>query len=103
MTLEVNASRTKFRDFIEKIVRAKLGMNLPIVMQGTSLLYEVGDDLDEDEIRNYEANLEKVVAPLICLSFINIYIVVFETLILWLPPGAFQASISSHWWYTRHS
>uniref|UniRef100_A0A803LDM5 SUMO-activating enzyme subunit n=1 Tax=Chenopodium quinoa TaxID=63459 RepID=A0A803LDM5_CHEQI len=64
LTLEVNASRTKFRDFIEKIVRAKLGMNLPIVMQGTSLLYEVGDDLDEDEIRNYEANLEKVLCKL---------------------------------------
>jgi len=60
LTLEVNTSRTKLRDFIEKIVRAKLGMNLPMVMHGSSLLYEVGDDLDEDMIRNYEANLEKV-------------------------------------------
>ncbi|KAK9691048.1 hypothetical protein RND81_09G172400 [Saponaria officinalis] len=64
LTLEVDTSRTKFREFIEKIVRAKLGMNLPLVMHGLSLLYEVGDDLDEDEIRNYEANLEKVLSQL---------------------------------------
>lgn len=64
LTLEVNTSRTKLHDFIEKIVRAKLGMNLPMVMHGSSLLYEVGDDLDEDMIRNYEANLEKVLSEL---------------------------------------
>lgn len=45
---------------MEKIVKAKLGMNLPIIMQGSALLYEVGDDLDEDMERNYAANLEKV-------------------------------------------
>ncbi|XP_021853101.2 SUMO-activating enzyme subunit 2 isoform X2 [Spinacia oleracea] len=64
LTLEVNAPHTKFRDFIEKIVREKLGMSLPTVMQGNFLLYEDGDDLDEDERRNYEANLEKVLSKL---------------------------------------
>ncbi|XP_057535099.1 SUMO-activating enzyme subunit 2 [Amaranthus tricolor] len=64
LTLEVNAFRTKFRDFIEKIVRAKLGMHLPMVTNGNSLIYEFGDDLDEDEIRIYEANLEKVLSEL---------------------------------------
>lgn len=64
LTLEVNALRTKLRDLIEKVVRAKLGMNLPMVMTGHSLIYEVGDDLDEDEKRNYEANLEKVLSEL---------------------------------------
>ncbi|XP_074275418.1 SUMO-activating enzyme subunit 2-like [Silene latifolia] len=64
LTLEVDTSRTKFREFIEKIVRAKLGMNLPLVMHGLSLLYEVGDDLDEDMIQNYEANLDKVFSEL---------------------------------------
>lgn len=68
MTLEVNAFRTKFRDFIEKIVRAKLGMHLPMVTNGNSLIYEFGDDLDEDEIRIYEANLDKVVASLFHLK-----------------------------------
>jgi ubiquitin-like 1-activating enzyme E1 B len=29
-------------------------------MHATALLYEVGDDLEENEIANYTANLEKV-------------------------------------------
>jgi len=48
------------RDFVEKIVKAKLGMNSPLIMCGVALLYEVGDDLEEDMIANYTANLEKV-------------------------------------------
>lgn len=64
LTLEVNTSVTKLRDFVDKIVRAKLGMNLPLIMHGASLLYEVGDDLDEDMVANYEANLEKVLSEL---------------------------------------
>ncbi|XP_042495451.1 SUMO-activating enzyme subunit 2-like isoform X2 [Macadamia integrifolia] len=64
LSLEVNTYHTKLRDFVEKIVKAKLGMNLPLIMNGSSLLYEVGDDLDEDMVANYEANLEKVLAEL---------------------------------------
>jgi uncharacterized protein (UPF0276 family) len=48
------------RDFVEKIVKAKLGMYFPLIMHGSALLYEVGDDLDEDMVANYAANLEKV-------------------------------------------
>ncbi|GAB2291786.1 SUMO-activating enzyme subunit 2 [Dionaea muscipula] len=64
LTLEVNTSVTKLRDFVEKIVKAKLGMNFPLIMHGASLLYEVGDDLEEDMVANYEANLEKVLSEL---------------------------------------
>ncbi|KAG5247805.1 SUMO-activating enzyme [Salix suchowensis] len=46
-------SSLKLRDFVEKIVKAKLGMNSPLIMHATALLYEVGDDLEEDEIANY--------------------------------------------------
>lgn len=60
LLLEINTHQSKLKDFVEKIVKAKLGMNLPIIMQGSALLYEVGDDLDEDMERNYAANLEKV-------------------------------------------
>lgn len=60
LRLEINTSRSKLRDFVEKIVRAKLGMNLPLIMHGSALLYEVGDDLEEDMVANYAANLEKV-------------------------------------------
>ncbi|GER50339.1 SUMO-activating enzyme 2 [Striga asiatica] len=64
LTLEVNTHRSKLRDIVDKIVKAKLGMNLPLIMHGSALLYEVGDDLEEDEVANYAANLEKVLSEL---------------------------------------
>lgn len=35
-------------------------MNFPLIMQGASILYEVGEDLEEDMVAIYAANLEKV-------------------------------------------
>lgn len=64
LSLEINTSRSKLRDFVEKIVKAKLGINFPLIMHGSNLLYEVGDDLDEVEVANYAANLEKVLSQL---------------------------------------
>ncbi|KAI4342142.1 hypothetical protein MLD38_026798 [Melastoma candidum] len=64
LTLEINTKKSMLRDFVEKIVKAKLGMNLPLVMNGSALLYEVGDDLDEDMVANYAANIEKVLCEL---------------------------------------
>lgn len=64
LTLEINTHRSKLRDFVEKIVKAKLGMSLPLIMHGVALLYEVGDDLEEDEVANYAANLDKVLSEL---------------------------------------
>ncbi|KAB2603185.1 SUMO-activating enzyme subunit 2-like [Pyrus ussuriensis x Pyrus communis] len=64
LSLEINTHRTKLRDVVEKIVRAKLGMSLPLIMHGSALLYEVGDDLDEDMVANYAANLDKVLSEL---------------------------------------
>ncbi|CAK9134069.1 unnamed protein product [Ilex paraguariensis] len=64
LSLEINTKRSKLRDFVEKVVKAKLGMNLPLIMHGQVLLYEVGDDLDEDMVANYEANLEKLLSEL---------------------------------------
>lgn len=69
--LEINTHRAKLRDFVEKIVKAKLGMNCPLVMVGSALLYEVGDDLEKDMIANYSANLEKVSYTLV---FVNSFI-----------------------------
>lgn len=60
LLLEINTHQAKLRDFVDKIVKAKLGMTLPLIMHGSALLYEVGDDLDEGMIANYAANLEKV-------------------------------------------
>ncbi|XP_031260242.1 SUMO-activating enzyme subunit 2-like [Pistacia vera] len=64
LLLEINTYRSKLRDFVEKIVKAKLGMNFPLIMHGSNLLYEVGDDLDDDMVANYAANLEKVLSEL---------------------------------------
>ncbi|XVF45338.1 hypothetical protein PTKIN_Ptkin02bG0198000 [Pterospermum kingtungense] len=64
LSLEVNTHRCKLRDFVEKIVKAKLGMNFPLIMQGASILYEVGEDLEEDMVAIYAANLEKSLCEL---------------------------------------
>nr|GMC85377.1 SUMO-activating enzyme subunit 2 [Ipomoea batatas] len=64
LTLEINTHSAKLRDFVDKIVKAKLGMNLPLIMNGAALLYEVGDDLDEKMVKNYAANLDKVLCEL---------------------------------------
>ncbi|XP_015892483.1 SUMO-activating enzyme subunit 2 isoform X1 [Ziziphus jujuba] len=64
LLLEINTHRAKLRDFVDKIVKATLGMNLPLIMHGSALLYEVGDDLDEAMVANYAANLEKVLSEL---------------------------------------
>ncbi|KAL5790988.1 hypothetical protein ACOSQ2_005876 [Xanthoceras sorbifolium] len=64
LSLEINTNRSKLRDVVEKVVKAKLGMNFPLIMHGANLLYEVGDDLDEVMVANYAANLEKVLSEL---------------------------------------
>ncbi|GLT30615.1 hypothetical protein SLA2020_054070 [Shorea laevis] len=64
LSLEVNTCYSKLRDFVEKIVKSKLGMNFPLIMHGSQILYEVGDDLDADMVAIYSANLEKVLSEL---------------------------------------
>ncbi|XP_022747300.1 SUMO-activating enzyme subunit 2-like [Durio zibethinus] len=64
LLLEVNTHRSKLWDFVEKIVKAKLGMNFPLIMQGASILYEVGEDLEEDMVAIYAANLQKTLSEL---------------------------------------
>ncbi|KAJ3694064.1 hypothetical protein LUZ60_009544 [Juncus effusus] len=64
LLLEVNTKTTKLRDVIEKVIKSKLGMNLPLVMRGSNLIYEEGDDLDDDLVATYALNLDKVLAEL---------------------------------------
>ncbi|KHN19464.1 SUMO-activating enzyme subunit 2 [Glycine soja] len=63
LSLEINTNRSKLKDLAEKIVKAKLGMNLPLIMCASNLLYEAGD-VEDDMIAIYEANLEKALAEL---------------------------------------
>ncbi|XP_039046763.1 SUMO-activating enzyme subunit 2-like [Hibiscus syriacus] len=46
-----------------EIVKARLGMNFPLLMRAT-ILYEVGEDLEEDMVAVYAANLEKALSEL---------------------------------------
>ncbi|KAI5438380.1 SUMO-activating enzyme subunit 2 [Lathyrus oleraceus] len=59
--LEINTNRSKLEDVVEKIIKAKLGMNLPLIMNASNLLYEAGD-IEDDMVAIYDANLEKVLA-----------------------------------------
>lgn len=45
-------------------MKKKLAVVSPMVLFGNSILYETGDDLDEDEQRSYAANAAKVRHPL---------------------------------------
>ncbi|CAL0328741.1 unnamed protein product [Lupinus luteus] len=63
LSLEVNTNHSKLKDLVEKIVKAKLGMDLPLIMNASSLLYEAGD-VEDDMVPIYEANLEKVLSEL---------------------------------------
>lgn len=48
------------RDVLEKVVKRKLGVRDPVIMQGSSLLYETGEDLEEDMAAHYASLLDKV-------------------------------------------
>ena len=62
LLLDVNTKVTKLKEVIDKIIKSKLGMNLPLVMIGSTLVFEDGDGLEEDEAANYALNLEKVLS-----------------------------------------
>ncbi|CAN6199621.1 unnamed protein product [Urochloa humidicola] len=64
LVLEVNTKTTKLREVVDKVIKSKLGMNLPLVMVGATLVFEDGEGLEPDEAENYALNLEKVLAEL---------------------------------------
>lgn len=73
--LEINTNRSKLKEVVEKIIKAKLRTNLPLIMNASNLLYEAGD-IEDDMVAIYDANLEKI-------------LVVF--------------SFSCKWWYNAYS
>ncbi len=60
LVLEVNTVTATMKDVIEKVLKRKLGVDSPVIMQGSSLLYETGDDLEEDMAAHYASLLNKV-------------------------------------------
>ncbi|GBG69526.1 hypothetical protein CBR_g4362 [Chara braunii] len=59
LTLEADAQHTTLGCVINKIVRKRLCVDSPMVFAGDRILYEVGDDLEESEVKMYEQNLKK--------------------------------------------
>ncbi|XP_010938778.1 SUMO-activating enzyme subunit 2 isoform X2 [Elaeis guineensis] len=64
LLLEINTRTSKLRDFVEKIVKNKLGMHSPLIMHGSTLIFEAGDGLEEDVVANYALILDKALAEL---------------------------------------
>lgn len=58
--LEIDTRSLKLKDFVKQIIKKKLGITSPIILNGSTLIFEVGDDLEEDIAANYALNLEKV-------------------------------------------
>lgn len=60
MVLELNTTTATMRDVLEKVVKRKLGVSDPVIMQGSSLLHESGEDIEEDMAAYYTTLLDKV-------------------------------------------
>ena len=52
--LAIDTTKATLGDVLTKVLKGKLGVNLPSIVLGASGIYESGDDLDEDEKRRYD-------------------------------------------------
>lgn len=63
-------------------------MSFPLIMQGATLIFEVGDDLEEDVAANYALNLDKVCGLSVFLSvFSSLSLNFFQTLLFSFQHG----------------
>ena len=58
--LELNTATATMREVLDKVVKRKLGVTDPVIMQGSNLLHESGEDIEEDMVAYYTALLDKV-------------------------------------------
>lgn len=59
LTLQVDTNTFTLGDFVQKVVKGKLGFSLPSVMMNNSFLYEEGDGADEELAENLELILSQ--------------------------------------------
>lgn len=59
--------------FVKLVLKGKFSISTPIITE-EGILYEVGDDLDEDDVEKYERNLMKNFEALKLKSGSNLYI-----------------------------
>lgn len=60
LVLELNTTTATMRDVLENVVKRKLGVSDPVIMQGPNLLHESGEDIEEDMVAYYTGLLDKV-------------------------------------------
>lgn len=82
--LELNTATATMREVLEKVVKRKLGVTDPVIMQGPNLLHESGEDIEEDMVAYYTSLLDKVqqlsfLLYIICgLSYVCLEIRLFD-------------------------
>lgn len=59
LVLELNTATATMREVLDKVVKRKLGVTDPVIMQGSNLLHESGEDIEEDMVTYYTALLDK--------------------------------------------
>lgn len=59
LVLELNTTTATMRDVLENVVKRKLGVSDPVIMQGSNLLHESGEDIEEDMVAYYTGLLDK--------------------------------------------
>ena len=62
MFLTVDTTLFTVGDFVDKILRGRLGMHEPSVAVGDACIFESGEGLEEDEVADYAQNAAKVFA-----------------------------------------
>jgi ubiquitin-like 1-activating enzyme E1 B len=62
--LECDTNKMTKYDLVSKVLKKKLSVNLPTVQAGEVILHEEGDDLEEDEVEEYEAFNKRVLSAL---------------------------------------
>lgn len=60
LVLELNTATATMREVVKKVVKRKLGVTDPVIMQSSTLLHEAGDDIEEDMVAYYTTLLDKV-------------------------------------------
>nr|XP_024397767.1 SUMO-activating enzyme subunit 2-like isoform X1 [Physcomitrium patens]XP_024397768.1 SUMO-activating enzyme subunit 2-like isoform X1 [Physcomitrium patens] len=59
LVLELNTATATMREVVKKVVKRKLGVTDPVIMQSSTLLHEAGDDIEEDMVAYYTTLLDK--------------------------------------------
>ena len=61
MTVHIDVKKSTLQDLIGKVIKGKMGFCEPSLILGEGILYEEGEDADEDLQMNLQKFLEQVI------------------------------------------